>query len=81
MSRMTQPNQGFGMQLPYSFPTQTQCGPDPTIGPGLMPVETITSGDDLLQPSGQAGHQIVQGGLDAARFPTQGRIARLMGLR
>ena len=48
MSRMTQPNQGFGMQLPGPLPTETQPGSDPTIDPGLMPVETITGGDDLL---------------------------------
>ena len=38
MSRMTEPNQGFGMQLPHALPTQTQPCADPTIGPGLMPV-------------------------------------------
>ena len=48
MSRMTQPNQGFSMQLPCTLPTETQPGPDPTVGPGLMPLETITGGDDLL---------------------------------
>ena len=81
MGRMTQPNQGFGMQLPGPLPTETQPGPDPTIDPGLMPVETVTGGDDLLESLGQAGHQIMHGGLDGARFPTQGRIAGLMGRR
>jgi hypothetical protein len=52
MSRMTQPNQGFGMQLPGTLPTQSQRGPDPTIGPGLMSIETITGGDDLLESLG-----------------------------
>ena len=81
MSRMTQPNQGFGMQLPCTLPTETQRGADATIGAGLAAVETITGGDDLLQPLGQTGHQMMQGGLDNVCFPGQGGIIRLMGFR
>jgi hypothetical protein len=54
---LTQPHQGFDLQLAHPFPRQTQLAPDLLQGSPLTR-KPIASRHDPAQPLGETGHQL-----------------------
>jgi hypothetical protein len=50
MSRMAQPDQGFGMQLTGTFAADPEVPADLPIEAAALPIQSVAGHNDALQP-------------------------------